>query len=107
MEIVQRTLKIHAHAAPWWDGVEIAITARVELSDSRAYVHDLCFREIDPPTGQVTEPALVLTMENAQQLMNDLWASGIRPSESLSPGGALQAMREHMKDLQRLVFLNK
>jgi hypothetical protein len=42
--------------------------------------------------------------EDGQQLMDDLWAAGIRPTEASGSTGALQAVKEHIKDLRSILF---
>lgn len=45
-----------------------------------------------------------LTPLHAQQLMDQLWACGIRPSSGDGNVGAMAAVQEHLKDLRKLVF---
>ena len=45
-----------------------------------------------------------LSPEAAQTLMDDLWASGVRPTEKRTSGEALQAVQAHLEDMRRLVF---
>jgi|ERR1700734_3834089 len=40
----------------------------------------------------------------AQQLMDDLYACGLRPSEGAGSAGAMAAVQAHLRDLQKLVF---
>ena len=81
---------------------------------------DVFVMEIDNPTGKVSAclqpvmteiadgaeptPTLRLHDEEAQALMDDLWAAGIRPTEAAGSAGAMAAVQEHLKDLRRIVF---
>jgi len=49
-------------------------------------------------------PLCRLEMEEAQALMDDLWAAGLRPSEGTGSAGALAATQKHLDDMRRLVF---
>lgn len=46
-------------------------------------------------------PTFSLSFEAAQQLMDELWGQGIRPTEDVGSTGQLSAMKEHLKDLRR------
>lgn len=94
-------LRVRAQASPWWNNVEFLIRERRE-DGSWGIVRNLISEEHDPKI--MAEPTFRLSREASQILMDDLWASGIRPSEALYPQGALKAMQAHLKDLQRLVF---
>lgn len=39
--------------------------------------------------------------EEAQVLMDDLWKAGLRPIEGAGAAGAMAAVQEHLKDLQK------
>lgn len=51
-----------------------------------------------------TVPALSLSRDDAQALMDELFATGIRPSEGSGSTGQLAAVQAHLKDMQKLVF---
>ena len=44
-----------------------------------------------------------LTKSQAQQLADDLWRVGIRPTEGEGSAGSMAAAQEHLKDLQDIV----
>lgn len=50
------------------------------------------------------EPAVHLSIEGAQFLMDQLRQCGLRPSEGNGSAGAMAAVQEHLKDMRRLVF---
>ena len=50
-----------------------------------------------------TPPVCRLSETAAQQLMDDLWACGLRPSEGRGSAGQLAAVQEHLKDMKIIV----
>lgn len=50
-----------------------------------------------PPTFELAE-------SNAQQLMDELWHCGFRPSEGSGSAGSLAATERHLQDMRALVF---
>lgn len=54
--------------------------------------------------GRVIQPMLTLEKEEAQQLMDGLYAAGVRPTDGQRNAEAFAAQGAHLKDLQRLVF---
>lgn len=52
----------------------------------------------------VHEPALTLPIESAQQLMDELWNCGIRPTEGSGSAGSLAATERHLADMKKVAF---
>lgn len=61
------------------------------------------FETIDP-NDFWHEPAIRLTTTSAQQLMDELWRCGLRPSEGTGSAGSLAATERHLKDMQTIAF---
>lgn len=55
-------------------------------------------------SGATQQPAIWLRVEDAQLLMDELWACGLRPSEGTGSAGSLRATEKHLADMQKLVF---
>jgi hypothetical protein len=91
--------KIRAIPAPWYDGIEISIRQRA--GSNLAIVQDVTFVTIKP--GQLIKPTLVIDKKAAQVLIDDLWASGIRPTEGKGSAGSLKATENHLEDMRRIV----
>lgn len=53
---------------------------------------------------QSSDPMLRLTKADGQELMDELWRIGLRPTEGSGSAGSLAATERHLKDMQRLVF---
>jgi hypothetical protein len=56
---------------------------------------------------QQVEPFMSLHVGVAQELMDELWRCGLRPSEGSGSAGALAATERHLDDMRRLVFKGK
>jgi hypothetical protein len=48
--------------------------------------------------------AFAVNKEHAQQLMDDLWRCGLRPTEGHGSVGQLGAVKDHLRDMQALAF---
>lgn len=49
-------------------------------------------------------PALSLSQSDAQQLMDELWHCGLRPSEGSGSAGSLAATERHLADMRTMAF---
>lgn len=56
----------------------------------------IIFKAIDPGE-RITEPALTMSKDAAQQLFDELWRSGFRPQREGS-AGQLEAVTAHLQD---------
>lgn len=52
----------------------------------------------------VKAPTVTLRDEMAQQLMDELWAAGLRPTEGTGSAGSLAATERHLKDMQTITM---
>ena len=50
------------------------------------------------------DPTFLLTNDQAQTLMDDLWNCGIRPTEGTGSAGSLKATQDHLKDMRQIAF---
>lgn len=62
----------------------------------------VAFSQID--AGDQPPVTCSLDDQEAQALMDRLWACGLRPTEGKGSAGALAATERHLQDMQRLVF---
>jgi len=53
--------------------------------------------------GEVPPPTTRLPMEVAQQLMDQLWLCGLRPTEGTGSAGSLAATEKHLNDMRAIV----
>ena len=54
--------------------------------------------------GTSFDPFLELEQGEAQHLLESLWRAGVRSPEITSTLGEINATKNHLKDMQRLVF---
>jgi hypothetical protein len=95
-----KEFQIRAQSAPWWQGIEVVVYQR--LPDSQLYV----VKNIEMETqdvGLVVDPTFRLSRQQAQTLMDDLWVSGLRPTEGQGSAGSLSATQKHLDDMRKIV----
>lgn len=56
------------------------------------------------PEGSPAPSLAVLEPTAAQELMDDLWRCGFRPSEGAGSAGALAATERHLADMRAVAF---
>lgn len=54
--------------------------------------------------GAFAEPCMRIPFDHAQELIDELWQAGLRPSQSLGSVGQIDAVKYHLEDMRRLVF---
>ena len=54
--------------------------------------------------NHMVEPMLRLGILQAQQLMDELWQCGLRPTEGSGSAGSLAATERHLKDMQTIAL---
>lgn len=105
--------RVRVHKSSWSNAVELCIM--VEHGHEYGYVPPL--EGIYPPWGteehpgpfkqlvegqQIEGPTTELGVKAAQELMDDLWQCGIRPSEGSGSAGSLAATQRHLADMQSI-----
>ncbi len=50
------------------------------------------------------QPAIKISEEAAQILLNDLWLAGYRPSDGTGNVGQLKATQNHLDDMRKITF---
>lgn len=90
-----------AMAEPWQRSVALGIWE--ELPDNKqAIATNVEFEMADP--GRMYGPGLTISLTAAQELMDSLWQSGIRPSDGKGSSAEVNAVKYHLEDMRRLVF---
>ena len=94
-------VRLRATPAPWWHGVQFLLCG----TDGKSVLkpENLVLDDIPAHEG-VDNPSFQLDLKEAQVLMDDLWASGIRPTEGRVTTGALKATERHLEDMRKIVF---
>ena len=96
-------LKVYAERQPFYVGGTIGIHVLDVIANT--YARDIVF---EPRTPAVYLAPLLKISENAaQELMDQLWSCGLRPSQGSGSAGSLSATQYHLEDMRKLVFENK
>lgn len=91
-------LQIRAQSAPWRNGIELYIGD----PDGKTKVSNIILERTEDAV--ISTPSFTLTIQQAQVLMDDLWHSGIRPTEGSGSAGALKATQSHLDDMRKIAF---
>lgn len=94
--------EVRAWRPPFRDLVEIAFIRSGAGHGEIQVAAPLVFE----PHGEAEyiEPSARLHLEDAQQLMDELWRCGLRPTEGTGSAGSLAATERHLKDMQAIAF---
>lgn len=107
MHYSQRT-EIRALRQPWVRDTIALYVCKIDTRNGQAIeaiAEPLAFHALIA-ADEMVEPAptLRLTPGEAQQLIDQLWRTGIRPTEGAGSVGQLQATERHLEDMCTLVF---
>jgi hypothetical protein len=96
-----RRLKVRVRDAPFIRrGVEIYFFE--DLGDEKiAIIKDLVFETVER-SKSIENKGIHIGNDIAQELMDELWTCGLRPSEGTGSAGSLKATQDHLGDMQKL-----
>ena len=57
--------------------------------------------------GALIEESFTIDTKMAQEIVDDFWSLGIRPSQGTGSAGSLKATEYHLEDMRKLVFEEK
>lgn len=97
MSEFRRGFHVRAMSAPWYRGFEFLV---MDYEHKDVGV-DIVMREYKEAAIQA--PTFRMDQEAAQDLLNDLWHAGLRPSDGTGSTGQLAATENHLKDMQEIV----
>jgi hypothetical protein len=93
-------MKIFAERSFMMQNIQIHMA---NLDDRMRYVaQPVVFQAVE--SGMITQPCLQLDQNDAQQLMDQLWHCGLRPSEGTGSAGSLAATERHLADMRKLAL---
>lgn len=96
-----RKLRVRAIEAPYMRR-SIELFFFEELGDEKvAIVKDLTFHIVEhgePIDGK----GIIISKPVAQELIDELWRCGLRPTEGAGSAGSLRATENHLGDMQKL-----
>ena len=94
-------IELMARREDWSEGVSIYMRQRiVGVGASVAAPVSMVKHE----AGGIASPMLRLAIHEAQQLMDELWQCGLRPTEGTGSAGSLAATERHLKDMQTVAM---
>jgi hypothetical protein len=98
-------LKFHI-ARNWLNGkVSLFLVQQSLKSDRFAVATNITFRELPANEAIPDDQALLsLTKQEAQDLADQLYAIGVRPSLAAGSAGQLDAVKYHLEDMRTLVL---
>lgn len=86
----------------WNDSITVRIGKGAAASGSFQVAECLVFK--DAKLGEVSDPMMRLSNQEAQDLADQLYACGISPSKLAGSTGQLAAVSYHLEDMRKLVF---
>jgi hypothetical protein len=89
-------LRAVAYAPPHMDAVAIL------LRQGRSVGTSISFAIM--PEGAFCNPTFYLGQPEAQELMDSLWAAGLRPSAGKQSEGLVSAQSAHLADMRAIAF---
>lgn len=97
-------LEFMARRENWSEGISLYLRQRT-VGEGALAAQLLTMLPI--ASGMSIDPFLRIDIQTAQQLMDELWQCGLRPTEGTGSAGAMAAVQAHLSDMQRLVFKEK
>ena len=90
-----KRIEIRARNRNWYDGIEILI--RDKNNETNLVAQPITFEKKDPAV--MCEPTLTIQRDEAQQLIDELWYCGLRPTAGKGSAGSLAATEKHLEDM--------
>jgi len=100
-----RPFEFMARREDWAEGISL-YCRQVITGVGSSIAQPLTFKAYEPGTV-ITEPIIRISIQEAQNLMDELWRCGLRPTEGTGSAGAFAALQNHLKDMRALVFKEK
>jgi len=93
--------EIMARREDWNDGIALFLRENTQ-GMGLVVAHPIEMRQHREDT--VYDPFIRLKIQEAQQLMDELWQCGLRPSEGTGSAGSLRATENHLTDMRLIVM---
>lgn len=90
---------IRARQQPWSNAVELLV-----MTEDQRFIGKPVELEEHSNEAMIIDPTARITKQQAQVLIDDLWAAGLRPTEGAGSAGQLAATERHLEDMRKLVF---
>ena len=79
------------------------LLSQLKGKERMAIATEVTFRELEE-NQLIDAPLLNLSQQEAQDLADQLYAAGIRPSQAAGSAGQLDAVKYHLEDMRTLVL---
>lgn len=101
--------EIRAALPPFARAVDLLVISRTPGAagsgrDVIAFGRSVVMEEVAEPDCCPASPTLRLDWQASQQLMDELWQCGLRPSEGTGSAGSLAATERHLRDMQSIAM---
>jgi len=84
-------------------GQQIALyCAHTEGDGVNRYAQPVSFE--DGPQGALVDPFLLITEDEAQGLIDELWRCGLRPTQGKQSEGVNNTQEKHLEDMRAIAF---
>tara|TARA_R110000737_G_scaffold230712_3_gene244235 strand:- start:2719 stop:3051 length:333 start_codon:yes stop_codon:yes gene_type:complete len=94
-------LKFHAARKPFSGGIELSMVEYIKRDGFVAVAMSISMEETRD--SQIVSPFLNLAYEDAQNLMDELYHCGVRPTEGAGTAGSMKATQNHLEDMRAIV----
>ncbi len=98
---MEDNLELRFHDSPWNDCYEIAFFDR---SRNKRYVSEPLVM-VEHKDAILITPTARLSRAAMQGLFNELWKAGFRPKDGSGNSSTIDALRYHLEDMRKLVFV--
>ncbi len=89
-------MKFHVERQIWSECIAIRMLVRDKVAKN------ITFEKHNP--GEYTDPFLTLELEQAQELIDRMYAAGLRPSAAAGSAGQLDAVKYHLEDMRKIAM---
>ncbi len=93
--------RILCNIQPWNRAIDIAL---FEEQGDRSMIGAPVVMKQRKSDTFVSEPTVQLKPDEAQELMDELWRCGLRPSEGTGSAGSLAATERHLEDMRKIAM---
>jgi hypothetical protein len=84
-----------------WDRISVRV-AEENQNGTLAHMQPATF--VDLARGAFATESFHLDERGAQEMMNELWRLGVRPTDGSGSTGHLGALENHLADLRKIIF---
>jgi hypothetical protein len=98
---LQNSMRIYAQRTHW-GSIEVRFACQLLPGNQTACAKPVEFEAVE--NGAWVEPTMVLGHDEAQQLIDELWRSGLRPTEGAGSAGQLASTERHLADMRAIAF---